>query len=87
MADLRAEQIMAACVTLLTGLTTTENRVYRDDPYSHDDNDCPFITVMLGDDEPDQESITFGHQSDIISNLAVSVAATVKNYSGAVTQP
>lgn len=52
MADHRAEQIMSAIETLLTGLTTTGSNVKRDRVYSWDTANLPALSIFQGDDTP-----------------------------------
>ena len=55
MADLLAEQILAAVKTLVTGLTTTGANVQRGQVYGHEQADLPALGVFMGPDTPDQE--------------------------------
>lgn len=52
MADHRAENIIAAVVTTVTGLTTTASRVYRGRRYELDVDTSPSLCVYMGPDTP-----------------------------------
>lgn len=52
MADHRAENILAAVVTAVTGLTTTGARVYRGRRYELDVDLSPSLCVYMGPDSP-----------------------------------
>lgn len=72
MADAKAEQIIAAIKTAVTGLTTTGNRVQRGQIYNHEENGLPALAVMMGSDEPAAE-----YQTDKMDwELTVRIEAT-----------
>lgn len=78
MADHRAEQIMDAVVTAVTGLTTTGANVQRGRVYPVDEAALPALSVYMSADEPldgeDGQSV-FGY---VDSELTVRVEAHVK---------
>jgi hypothetical protein len=55
MADARAEQIIAAVKTTVTGLTTTGTRVQRGQVYNHEETKLPALSVFMGADIPVNE--------------------------------
>lgn len=78
MADHRAEQIIVALVSRVTGLTTTGTRVYRSRHYPLQTSELPGLCVYMGDDEP----IDSTSYSLIDSAFVVSIEAHVKATSG-----
>lgn len=74
------EQITAAVVTALTGLTTTGSRVYRARARPLQDTELPGLTVTGGAEAPSVESI--GNGFTLERTLRVHVAAHVKTTSG-----
>lgn len=52
MADHRAEQILDAVVTSLTGLSTTGSNIFRGRHYSLESGSMPALLVYMGSDEP-----------------------------------
>lgn len=74
MADHRAEQIVAAVVTKITGLTTTGARVYRGRLYPLQPTELPALLVYLG---ADTDGVTLG-QSLRESVLNIGLDAVVK---------
>lgn len=74
MADLRAEQILAAIASTLTGLTTTGANVQRAQIYPHELTKLPALSIFSGDDIPDSEL-----DLNLIDwRLTVLIEATVK---------
>jgi len=69
MADNRAEQIMDAFTTLVTGLTTTGSNVERDRAYAFDDSINYALAVYQGDDTPfdrtDQNWFNINHDLEV----------------------
>jgi len=55
MADARAEQILAAVKTAVTGLSTTGARVQRGQIYAHEETKLPALAVSMGADVPNEE--------------------------------
>lgn len=82
MADHRAEQILDAVTTLVTGLTTTGANVQRDqvDPVAA----VPALSVEMGGDEPLEGSDR--NIAYIDSLLNVQIVVYVKNSTGLSTQ-
>lgn len=76
MADLRAEQIMAAVVTLVTGLTTTGNRVQRGRVYNVEE--VPALTVFQAADAPLDADDGQRNIAYVDSELLVRIRAHVK---------
>jgi hypothetical protein len=58
MADARAEQIIAAIKTLLTGLATTGQNVQRGQIYEHEKAKLPALSITMGEDSPVSEQQT-----------------------------
>jgi len=54
MADHRAEQILAAVLTILKGSVTTAVSIDRDHAYSYDETELPAINVCMGAEKPEQ---------------------------------
>jgi len=75
MANHRAEDIVAAVVTKVTGLTTTGSRVFRGRVYPLQDTEEPALCVFLKSDNPDEPSNSF---SILDSDLSISIQAYVK---------
>jgi len=74
MAAARAEQILAAIKTLLTGLTTTGANIQRGQIYIHEKAALPAIALMMGADVPALE-----YQTGLIDwELTVIVEATTR---------
>ena len=82
MADNRREQIMAAVLTLITGLTTTGSRVVRGRVYSLDTDSSPALSLYQGADEP-LEAENLGWPK-LDSELTVNIQAHVKSSSSQV---
>ena len=82
MADLRAEQILDAIVTNLTGLTTTGTNIVRARVYNHADTALPALSVYMGSDEP--EGIL--SQSVIDWNLTVIIESAAKSSTTQIDQ-
>lgn len=70
----RAEEILEAVTTALTGLTTTGNRVERDRVYPPEL--CPALSVGLGQESPKQGADNVSYQDSI---LEVRIVIQVKN--------
>lgn len=83
MADHRAENIIAAVVTAVTGLTTTGARVYRGRRYELDVDASPSLCVYLGPDLPlsGPGDSPLAYQD---SELTVYIEGVVKNSTTAV---
>jgi len=52
---MRAEEILDAVVTLVTGLTTTGSNVFRGQVYDIPDASLPAISIFMGEDTLDEE--------------------------------
>jgi len=82
MADARAEQIIAAIKTAVTGLTTTGTRVQRGQVYNHEETKLPALGVVMGADEPVSE-----YQNEFIDwALTVRIEASANIESDYITQ-
>lgn len=76
MADSKREQIMAAVLALITGLTTTEARVVRGRTYSLDTDTSPALSLYQGVDEPlEDENLSW---AKLDSELTINIQAHVK---------
>ena len=72
MADLRAEQILAAIKTLLIGLATTGSNVQRGQVHGHEADKLPALALTMGQDIPAAE-----YQTGIIDwELTIVIEAT-----------
>lgn len=70
----RAESILAAVKTTLTGLTTTGARIQRGQIYGHQASDLPAIAIFMGADQPELE-----HQTGLIDwELTIRVESTAQ---------
>ncbi|MEK9725756.1 MAG: hypothetical protein VW405_20050 [Rhodospirillaceae bacterium] len=80
MADHRAEQIVQAVITKVTGLTTTGSRVYRSRTADLADANLPALVVFMGPDQPrsDGGSSSFRY---LDGDLTVAIEAVVKETS------
>ena len=75
----KAEQIMAAVITTLTGLTTTGSRVYRARAYAIPKSDTNALAVFQGSDEMQEGSMFFRVRSLLTINIeAVAREATAQ---------
>ena len=75
----KAEQIMAAVVTTLTGLTTTGARVYRARAYAIPKADANALAIFQGSDELQEGSMFFRVSSLLTVNIeAVAREATAQ---------
>lgn len=83
MADHRAENIIAAVVTNLTGLATTGANVFRGRAYELNDTELPALCVYLGTDNPRNDGGSSSWQY-IDSDLGITVEAVVKSSSAQV---
>jgi hypothetical protein len=82
MADARAEQIIAAIKTTLTGLTTTGARVQRGQIYNHEETKLPALAITMGADVPVAE-----YQTDLLDwELAVRIEASANIETDYITQ-
>ncbi len=61
MSDLKAEQILVAIKTAITGLTTTGANVQRGQVYGHEKISLPALTLNMG-----QDSVEFEQQTGLI---------------------
>ena len=77
MADHRAEQIVLAVITKVTGLTTTGNRVFRSRTADLPDNALPALVVHLGPDSPVSDGASSSFRF-IDGDLTVGIDAVVK---------
>lgn len=77
MADHRAEQIVQAVISKVTGLTTTGSRVYRSRTADLADANLPALVVFMGQDQPrsDGGSSSFRY---IDGDLSIGIEAAVK---------
>lgn len=80
MADSRAENIIAAIVTAVTGLTTTGANVFRGRVYELPETSLPCLCVYLGFDNPRSDG---GSSSWVYidSDLTINIEAVVKDSS------
>lgn len=78
MADLRAEQIVAAFVTKLTSLATTGANVFRGRVHPVPDNKLPAILVYLGPDVPMHDDGASSSFQYLDSRLTIFVEALSK---------
>lgn len=76
MVDHIAEQIMAAFVTLLTGLTTTDSNITRDRVYTIDEDELPHLSIFQGldiveppDGEDEATNIYFTRQLEAVIQI------------------
>ena len=83
MADHRAEQILAAFLTTLTGLTTTSTRVARGRAYPLEKGSSPALSIFMGNDTPPEPGEEGDNYPYIDSTLEIIVRAHVKS-AGAV---
>ncbi len=77
MADHRAEQIVGAVITKVTGLTTTGSRVFRSRTADLQDSEVPGLVVALGPDQPRSDGGSSSWRY-IDGDLTVFVEALVK---------
>lgn len=77
MADLRAEQILAAIKTLLIGLATTGSNVQRGQIRQHEADNLPALALTMGQDIPaaDYQTGIIDWELTIIVEATASVAA------------
>jgi len=75
MADHLRKQIRAAAVTALTGLTTSEGRVYDSKYYPMQDTDLPGLRVYTNDQAIEQETIVANPLEASILQLEVECCA------------
>lgn len=71
----RAESIIDAVVTKVTGLATTAARVYRGRSYALDSTNLPCLLIYLGPDEP----LSKLYQDKVDSLLTIYVESRVKS--------
>ena len=72
MADLRAEQILAAIKPLITGLATTGQNVQRGQVHDHEADKLPALSLSMGQDIPANE-----YQTGVIDwELTIVIEAT-----------
>ena len=86
MADHKAEQIVAAVVTKVTGLTTTGTRVYRGRVEDLPDVQAPALGVFMGPDEPRTDGGSSSYRY-IDGDLTVFVEAYSKKTLAADIEP
>lgn len=73
MADHRAEQIMDAFVTEVTGLDTTKNSVVRDRPYNVELGDNCALSIYQGTDVPYEEGIQNWTYQDMVLTVVIEI--------------
>ena len=79
MADARAEQIMVAVKTAVTGLTTTGANVQRGQVYPHESNKLPALGVLMGPDVPAVELQTALLDWELTVAIECAVQADIYN--------
>lgn len=88
MADARAESILAALKSLLSGLSTTGTNVQRGQLYAHQAANLPALALFMGDDVLEAENLT-GYDDWLLTILIQSTVAideTYDNYEPLVDQ-